>query len=1076
MNISSFFIERPIFAAVISVFITLIGVFSYPQLSLSQYPDIAPPTITVQATFPGASAETLAETVATPLEQEINGVEDMLYMSSSSTSSGTVQITVSFKPGTDLDAAQVLVQNRVALAEPRLPDQVRQIGVVVAKQSQGFLMIVALTATDPALDIDYIGNYANSGLRDRLLRLEGVGGVTVFGGGNYSMRVWIDPDRAAARNLTSDEIVNALRTQNVQVAGGAVGQPPFDRGGPAFELPVQVQGRLTDPAQFADVVIKTDPVTGAITRVRDIGRVELGSQDYGIRGYFGGRRGVALAIVQQPGSNALDAAERVLAEVQAASRDFPPGLHYSIPYNPTEYVQASVEAVQDTLIEAIILVVIVVLVFLQTWRAAIIPIIAIPVSLVGTFAVQLALGFSINSLSLFALVLAVGIVVDDAIVIVEAVERHVRDGLSPRDAAHRTMREVTGALIAIGLVLVSVFVPTAFVAGIPGIFYRLFAVTIASAAVISLIVSLTLSPALAALLLKPHKADEEHREGNRFTRPLRVAANKFNQGFDWLSNRYGAFTGRVIRRSTIMLIVYAGLLGLTAWRLVATPTGFIPDQDQGFLIGVVQLPPGSSLERTDRTMLHALDIATHNPAVVDSGSFAGLDGTSFSQASNSAVLFLKLKDFSERRSADLTATALAGQITGAIAQAEQGAQVFFLSPPPVQGLGNGSGFTMEIQDRSNAGLPALQGATFAMMGAAAQSQKVTQVFSLFNTGSPRIEADIDRDRAQLLGVQPSQIYSALGTYLGSTYINDFNLFGRTFRVVAQAQPSSRNTLSDIGQLQVRSASGQMVPLSSVATFRQGSGAVRVAHYNLFPAAELQGLAAPGVSSGEAIREMERLAAQHLPPGFGFEWTGLAYQQQAAGNTAVLIFSLAVVFVFLVLAAQYESLTLPLGVILIVPMCILAAMVGVNIRGLDNNILTQVGLVVLIALAAKNAILIVEFARQGEEELGMNKYEAAVYAAGTRLRPILMTSFAFIFGVIPLAVAVGPGAEMRQAIGTAVAFGMLGVTFFGLVFTPVFYVVTRSLGRFLPSKPTRETHYPTSYDGLPDEPAPAGGEA
>jgi len=1061
VRLSSFFIERPIFAAVIAVFITLIGAFAYPQLPLAQYPEIAPPTITVQATFPGASAETLAETVATPLEQEINGVENMLYMSSSSTSAGTVQITVSFKPGTDLDAAQVLVQNRVALAEPRLPEQVRQIGVVVAKESQGFLMIAALTSTDPNLDIDYIGNYANSQLRDRLLRIEGVGNVMVFGGGNYSMRVWIDPDRAAARDLTSGEIVAALRGQNVQVAGGAVGQPPFSHGGPAFELPVQVEGRLSDPAQFADIVIKTDPETGAITRVRDIGRVELGSQDYGIRSYFDGRRGVALAVIQQPGSNALDAAQLVLDELEAASRDFPPGLQYSIPYNPTEYVQASVEAVQQTLIEAIVLVIIVVVAFLQTWRAAIIPIVAIPVSLIGTFAVQLALGFSINSLSLFALVLAVGIVVDDAIVVVEAIERHIRAGMAPRDAAHLTMREVTGALIAIGLVLVSVFVPTAFVSGIPGIFYRQFAVTIAAAAVISLIVSITLSPALAALLLKPHEEGAPHDGGNRFMRPLRLGAAKFNQGFEWLSARYGAFTGRVIRRSTIMLIIYAGLLGLTGWRIVATPTGFIPDQDQGFLIGVIQLPPGASLERTDRTMRHVPQVATGNPMVIESGAFAGLDGTSFSQASNSAVLFLKLRDFEERRGDEFGATALAGQLTGAIAQAEQGAQVFFLSPPPVQGLGNGNGFTMEIQDRSNAGLQALQGATFAMMGAAAQSDKVTQVFSLFNTGSPRIEADVDRDRAQLLGVQPSQVFDALGTYLGSTYVNDFNLFGRTFRVVAQAQPSSRSDLADIGRLQVRSASGEMVPLSSVATFRHGSGPVRVARYNLFPAAELQGQAAPGVSSGEAIREMEQIAARTLPPGFGFEWTGLAYQEQAAGNTAALIFTLAVVFVFLVLAAQYESLTLPLAVILIVPMCLLAAMVGVNIRGLDNNILTQIGLVVLIALAAKNAILIVEFARQGEEELGMNKFDAAIYAADTRLRPILMTSFAFIFGVIPLAIAVGPGAEMRQAIGTAVAFGMLGVTFFGLVFTPVFYIVTRGLARMLPKKPRRDLHYPTA---------------
>jgi hydrophobe/amphiphile efflux-1 (HAE1) family protein len=1064
MNISGFFIERPIFASVIAIFITLIGAFAYPQLSLSQYPEIAPPTISVNAFFPGASAETLAETVATPLEQEINGVENMLYMSSSSTSSGQVSITVTFQPGTDLDAAQVLIQNRVALAEPRLPDQVRQVGVTVAKQSEGFLMIVALTTTDPAIDIDYIGNYANSRLRDRLLRLEGVGGVLVFGGGNYSMRVWIDPDRAAARNLTASEIVAALRTQNVQVAGGAVGQPPFQRGGPAFELPVQVQGRLTSPEQFADVVIKTD-ASGAITRVRDIARVELGSQDYGIRGTFSGRRGVALAVIQQPGSNALDAARLVLDEIEAASSDFPPGIRATIPYNPTEYVQASVTAVQETLIEAILLVVLVVVVFLQTWRAAIIPIIAIPVSLVGTFAIQLALGYSINSLSLFALVLAVGIVVDDAIVVVEAVERHIREGLSPREAAHRTMREVSGALIAIGLVLVAVFVPTAFVSGIPGIFYRQFAVTIASAAVISLLISLTLSPALAALLLKPHR---EGDHGRRWMRPLRTAGAKFNKGFDWLSDRYGWLTSKLVRRSAVMLIIFAGLIALTGWRISATPTGFIPDQDQGFLIGVVQLPPGSSLERTEQVLNRVQAIAARTEGVVDYATFAGLDGASFSQASNAGVMFLKLSDFGERRSAGLSATALAGQLTGAIAQAEEGAQVFFLSPPPVPGLGSGNGFTMMIQDRTGAGYQALQGATFGMMGAAQQNQQVAQVFSLFNTGAPRIEADVDRDRAQLLGVQPAQVFEALGTYLGSTYVNDFNLLGRTFRVTAQAEATARDDLADIGRLQVRSASGAMVPLSSVATFRYGSGPVRVVRYNMFPAAELQGQAAPGVSSGDALRAMQTLAQQNLPPGFSYEWTGLAFQEQAAGSTAALIFLLAVVFVFLVLAAQYESVTLPLAVILIVPMCILAALIGVNIRGFDNNILTQVGLIVLVALAAKNAILIVEFARQGEEEHGQDRFEAAIEAARRRLRPILMTSFAFIFGVIPLAIAVGPGAEMRQAIGTAVAFGMLGVTIFGLIFTPVFYILARGISRLLPQRAARETRPPP-----PAEPSAEG---
>ena len=1069
MNISRFFIERPIFAAVIAIFITLIGAFAYPQLSLSQYPEIAPPTITINTAYPGASSETMAETVAAPLEQEINGVEGMLYMSSSSTD-GAAGITVTFKPGTDLDAAQVLVQNRVALAEPRLPEQVRQIGVTVNKASTGFLMIVALTSTDPNLDVDYIGNFANTNLRDRLLRLEGVGGVQVFGGGNYAMRIWIDPDRAAARNLTAGEIVAALRSQNVQVAGGALGQPPYATGNPAFQLPIQVQGRLSDPNQFADVVIKTDP-SGAITRVRDIGRVELGSQEYGIRGSFSGRRGVALAVIQQPGSNALDAAELVLNEVKAASKDFPPGIVYSIPYNPTEYVAASVEAVQETLIEAIILVVLVVMVVLQTWRAAIIPILAIPVALVGTFAVQLALGFSINSLSLFALVLAVGIVVDDAIVVVEAVEKHIRNGLTPREAAHRTMREVSGALIAIGLVLSAVFVPTAFVGGIPGIFYRQFAVTIASASLISLIVSLTLSPAMAALLLKPHQ--EHHGEGNRFTRPIRFAAAKFNAGFDWLSDRYGRVTGRLVRKSSIMLVVYAGLLGLTGLTLASTPTGFIPEQDQGVLIGVVQLPPGSSLERTSEVLDRVYQIASKTPGIVDGATFAGLDGASFSQASNAGTMFVRLSDWGDRSGNGLSADELSKKLTMAIGGAVEEANVFVIAPPAVPGLGTGNGFTMMIQDRAGAGYKALEGATFGMMGAAAQSKEVTQVFSLFNTGSPRVQADIDRDRAQLLGVQPAQIYEALGTYLGSTYVNDFNLLGRTFRVTAQAEPTARDDLADIGRLQVRSSTGNMVPLSAVANLRNDSGPSRVVRYNLFPAVELQGQGAPGVSSGAALRAMERIAGQTLPQGMTFEWTGLAYQQQAAGSSSVLIFLLAVVFVFLVLAAQYEALTLPLAVILIVPMCILAALAGVLLRGMDNNILTQVGLVVLVALAAKNAILIVEFAKQAEEEHGMDRFQAAVSAASSRLRPILMTSFAFIFGVIPLAIAVGPGAEMRQSLGTAVCFGMLGVTFFGLIFTPVFYVVSRSLGRFLPKRRPKENLYPTSYGGTARDPLVAG---
>jgi hydrophobe/amphiphile efflux-1 (HAE1) family protein len=1049
MNFSSFFIDRPIFASVIALFITLLGAFAYPVLPLSQYPEIAPPSVAVVAAFPGASAETMAETIAAPLEQEINGAEGMLYMRSNS-SQGLTSITVTFQPGTDVDTAQVLVQNRVALAEPRLPDQVRQIGVTVTKQATDFLMVAAMTTTDPAIDIDYVGNYANSTIRDRLLRVPGVGAVQVFGGGNYSMRIWIDPDAAAARNLTSEEIIAALRGQNVQVAGGSIGQAPLRRGGPAFELPVQVQGRLTDPEQFSEVVLKADEKTGAITRLRDVARVEIGSQDYSIRGSSNERPAVFIAIQQLPGSNALDTADAVLAELKTASQDFPPGVHYSIPYNPTEYVQKSVDEVQRTLIEAILLVVLVIVVFLQTWRAAIIPIIAIPVSLIGTFAVQLALGFSINSLSLFALVLAVGIVVDDAIVVVEAVEKHIREGLSPREAAHRTMQEISGALIAIGLVLVAVFVPAALISGIPGIFYRQFAVTIAAAAAISTLISLTLSPALAALLLKPHRTDEEREhEGRPWSRPLRVAGARFNQGFDWLSNRYGSLTTKLVHRSTIMLLIYGGLLGLTVWRLDATPTGFIPDQDQGFLIGVIQLPPGSSLERTEQAVGRIRKVVSQNPNIIETAAFAGLDGSTFSPASNSGIMFLRLAEHEDRRDKGESAAELAGAITGAVAGAEDSAQVFFLSPPPVPGLGNGSGFSMMLQDRAGAGYQALQGATFAMMGAAQKDPKVTQVFSLFNTGSPRIEADVDRDRAQLVGVQPAQVYAALGTYLGSTYVNDFNLLGRTFRVTAQAEAAARDDLADVGRLQVRSASGQMVPLSAVATFRYGSGPVQVTRYNNYPAAELQGQTPPGVASGDSLRSMEELAAKNLPPGFAFEWTGLAYQQQQSGNTAPLVFAVAVLCVFMVLAAQYESLTLPLAVILIVPMCVLAAMTGVNLRGQDNNILTQIGLIVLIALAAKNAILIVEFARQAEDDQGMNPFDAAVHAAKSRLRPILMTSFAFIFGVIPLAIAVGPGAEMRQAMGTAVAFGMVGVTLFGLIFTPVFYVVSRGLDRFMP---------------------------
>ncbi|MFN3668207.1 MAG: efflux RND transporter permease subunit [Brevundimonas sp.] len=1079
MNISRFFIDRPIFAAVISVFVTLMGVFAYPLLPLSQYPEIAPPTITITTAYPGASAETVAETVAAPIEQEVNGVEGMLYLSSSSTSDGTVAVTVTFNPGTDLDAAQVLVQNRVALAEPRLPEQVRQIGVTVNKQESGFLMILGLTSPDKSLSNDYVGNYANSTLRDRLLRLEGVGAVQIFGGGNYSMRVWIDPAKAAQRGLTGPDIVAALRAQNVQAAAGAIGQPPFATNAAAFQLPVQVQGRLSDPEQFNDIVIKTD-AEGRVTRVRDVARVELGAQDYGIRGFFDGERGVGMAIIQQPGANALGTADRVMEEVEAIRADLPAGMAVSIPYNPTEFVAASVESVQHTLIEAILLVVLVVVVFLQTWRAAIIPIVAIPVALVATFAVQLMLGYSINSLSLFALVLAVGIVVDDAIVVVENVERYIRQGLTPREAAYRSMQEVSGALISIGLVLVSVFVPTMFVPGIPGIFYREFAIVITTASVVSLLVSLTLSPAMAAMLLKPHKPHDDTRKpgvlGGVFYY-LGYAGRKFNQGFDWLADRYGRLTARLIRKVVLVFAVYGVLLLATGFTLFQTPSGFIPEQDQGFLIGVIQLPPGASLDRTEAVMTRAGQVIRDTEGVDGIVAFAGLDGSSFSFGSNAATIFVRLDAFEERKTAEQAAAALAGAITGATGGIED-ANIFVIAPPAVQGLGNGNGFQMMVQDRSGAGYRPLEGATFAMMGAAAGAPgQVEQVFSTYNTGSPRIAADVDRDKALMMGVQPSDVFNTLGVYLGSAYVNDFNYLGRTFRVTAQAEPSARDDIADIANLKTRSASGAMVPIGSVATLSNDSGPARIVRYNMFPASELQGQAGAGVSSGEAIATMEQLAEATLPPGFSYEWTGLALQEKQSSGGATLVFIMAVVFVFLVLAAQYEAFTLPVAVVLIVPMCILAAMIGVNLRGLDNNILVQVGLVVLIALAAKNAILIVEFAKQAEDE-GLNRWDAAVRAAQTRLRPILMTSFAFIFGVLPLMLATGPGAEMRQSLGTAVVSGMIGVTIFGLIFTPAFYVVMRWVASKIPARGAKDAAVPTTggrpaHDQIESEPVPAG---
>ncbi|TAJ74814.1 MAG: efflux RND transporter permease subunit [Phenylobacterium sp.] len=1038
MRFSRFFIDRPVFAAVISVIIILVGAFAYPSLPIAQYPEIAPPTITVTATYPGASAEVIADTVAQPLEQEINGVEDMLYMTSSSTSDGLLTITLTFKLGTDLNNAQVLVQNRVASAEPRLPEDVRRLGVVTRKASPDLLMVIHLYSPDGSRSPDYISNYALLQVRDRLARLDGVGDARIFGARDYAMRVWIDPDKAAAHNLTAGEIVATLRAQNVQVAAGAVGQAPFSAAGSDFELNINTQGRLTDPAQFANIILKND-ATGRIVRVSDVGRVELGAQDYRVNAYLDrGQKAVAIGISQRPGSNALATADSVLKTMKELGPAFPPGLKYTVIYNPTEYVAESIKEVRKTLFEAVLLVVLVVIVFLQTWRAAIIPVLAIPVSLVGAFAVMAGFGASLNNLSLFGLVLAIGIVVDDAIVVVENVERNLAAGMTPREAAYKTMEEVGGALIAIALVLVAVFVPTAFITGISGQFYKQFALTIASATVISCLVSLTLSPAMAALVLRRHP---EHRVAAKgWRRPFQAFAWKFNDGFEVLSSRYGKLTALTVRRGVIMLAVYAVLLGLTAWRFSATPTGFIPAQDQGYFIAVVQLPPGSSLARTDKLVRQVVDTAMDTKGVEHAAAFVGLDGTTFTNAPNAGTIFLPLTPFHERSKEGVKAQAVLDELRQKLGQIA-GANVLVIQPPPVSGIGTGGGWKLMVEDRMGKGYRALEQATVDMMVEGNQQEELTSVFTLFNTSTPRLYADIDRDKAQMAGVPPERVFEALSVYLGSAFVNDFNYLGRTYRVTAQADAPYRDESSDIARLQTRSLSGAMVPLGSLATIRDDSGPYRVVRYNLYPAAELQGDTKLGYSSGQALDKVEELAKARLPAGFGFEWTELAYQQKTAGNTGAIAFGLAVVFVFLLLAAQYESVTLPLAIILIVPMCLLAAILGVNLRGFDNNILTQIGLVVLIGLAAKNAILIVEFAKQAEER-GLSRWDAAVEAAHTRLRPILMTSFAFILGVLPLVIASGPGAEMRQALGTAVFFGMIGVTGFGLLFTPAFYVMCR----------------------------------
>ncbi|HTS42727.1 MAG TPA: multidrug efflux RND transporter permease subunit [Xanthobacteraceae bacterium] len=1053
MKISHFFIDRPIFASVVSIVIVILGAVAFIRLPIAQYPEIAPPIINVAGQYPGASADVVASTVVAPIEEQINGVENMIYMSSNSTGDGRFSIAVTFDIGTNLDIAQVQVQNRVSIAQPRLPADVRNIGVTVSKSSPDLMMVVHLISPDNSRDQLFISNYATLEIKDALTRVDGVGSITVFGSRDYSMRIWLDPDRLQSLGLTATDVTTALAGQNVQVASGVLNQPPVDKPG-AFQISVQTLGRLADPNEFSNIVVKQ--TANAVVRLKDVAKVELAALDYTSNSYLDRNQAVAIAVFQRPGSNALSTATAIRATMAQLSQRFPPGIKYDIVYDPTQFIQQSVDAVEDTILEAILLVVLVVVLFLQTWRAAVIPLVAIPVSLIGTFFFMAMFGFSLNNLSLFGLVLAVGIVVDDAIVVVENVERNIATGLSPHNAAFKSMDEVGAALIAIALVLCAVFVPSAFITGISGQFYRQFALTIAGATIISLIVSLTLSPALCAMLLKPHS---EHQRGRwPWDRYIEAFFKRFNAGFDATAHFYHRLAERVVHVAVVMLLLYAGIIAFGLNEFRKTPVGFIPQLDRGYIIVVTQLPPGASLQRTDAVARRVVDIALQTPGVAGAVNIVGFNGATFTNAPNSGATFLVLDSFSKRaKDPNQSAAGIQRALFGRLASIEE-ALILVVLPPPVAGIGNAGGFRMMIEDRAGRGAAALQGAAFAMMGRAAQTPGLSQVFTVFETSTPQLYLDIDRTKAQLLGINVPDVFAALQIYLGSAYVNDFNLFGRTFRVTAQAEADARLDTKDVLKIRVRNSNGDTVPLGSFTTVRDISGPYRVPRYNLYPTAELDGAAAPGYSQGQAIQIMEKLAAETLPEGFAYEWTTLAFQQQRAGNTALFAFTLAVVFVFLVLAAQFESLTLPLAVILIVPMCLIASIVGVVLRGQDNNILTQVGFIVLIGLAAKNAILIVEFAKQ-LEDAGRNRFEAAVEAARLRLRPILMTSFAFIFGVMPLVWAIGAGAELRQTLGTAVFSGMIGVTAFGLIFTPVFYVVTRWLAEHLRRRSAKTQPHP-----------------
>ncbi len=1040
MNIARFFIDRPVFAMVLSIVTIIAGAVSLFQLPVAQYPSIVPPTVIVSTNYPGANAETVASTVAAPIEQQVNGVENMLYMSSQASNDGTYRLTITFQVGTDLDTAQVQVQNRVAIAQPQLPQEVTRSGVVVRKSSPDITLVVQLYSPTGRYDTLYMSNYALLQLRDQLLRLPGVGDVTIFGARDFSMRLWLDPQQLAARQLTTDDLVAAVREQNVQVAAGVVGAPPLPRGAADFQLTVNTLGRLVTPAEFENIIVKTD-AAGRITRLREVARVELGAADYSMNTYLNGQPAVGIAVFQLPGSNSISTADAVYARMKQLKETFPEGLEYATPYDTTVFVRESIRDVLHTLIEAIILVVVVVLVFLQSWRASIIPLLAIPVSLIGTFAVMALLGFSLNNLSLFGIVLAIGIVVDDAIVVVENVQRWLEQGLPPREASFRAMDEVTPAVIAIAFGLSAVFIPTAFISGITGQFYRQFALTIAASTLLSAFNSLTLSPALAAILLRPH-----HARPDLLQRAINLLVGWFFAGFNWLLDRSIALYARLVhyalRLSVVLLFVYAGLIYLTYLGFKTVPTGFIPLQDTGFLVVNLQMPDAISLYSTDEVMHRVIDVADNTPGVKATFAIAGYSFISGTNQSNAGSMFVILKDFSERAGhPELSANAILGKLNAQYRQIQEGLVVVF-PPPPVRGLSNAGGFRMQIEDRSGRASPQdLQAAADRVIAAAQGKPEVTGLFSTFRANVPQLYINVDRTKVKSQNIPVTSVFDTLQTYLGSLYVNDFNYLGRTYRVTAQGESRFRATAADIAQLKTRNSAGGMVPMGAVADIRQSTGPARTSRYNLYNAAEINGTAPPGVSSGQAVARMEQLANDNLPPGMRFEWTELTYQQMLAGNTAILIFPLCVLLVWLTHSAEYESFSLSTAIILIVPLCLLPALFGTWIRGLDNNIFTQIGFVVLVGLSAKNAVLIVEFARQ-QEEHGRSFREAAVEASRLRLRPILMTSFAFILGVFPLVHATGAGAEMRWAIGTAVFAGMIGVTFFGLIFTPVFYFTIR----------------------------------